>query len=130
MLIITFNENSYKNRKQFFSNPMIQFIWANHYLREQSQTVLQYLRRIKGQKDGYIKVSKLIHEIEGIEEQAGFKILPESIPRDAQEILPFEPNEELEYLSQNARYNKKYRSKVQDEILRLQTFATATNLNN
>ena len=47
MLIVTFNENSFINRQQFFTNPMIQFVWANHYLRDQPHVILQYLRHIR-----------------------------------------------------------------------------------
>ena len=116
MLICIFAENSAQNRLNFFSNPLVQFIWTNYFLKESADQIHDYLRRTKGYKHGHLKVSRFIEEIKGLERQSSFKILPDSIPRSVSQILPFEPKEELEYLTKNGHYNKKYRDKVKEEI--------------
>ena len=63
--------------------------------------IQDYLRWTKGFEHGHIKVSRFIQEIESIERKAQFKILSDSISRSADDILPLEPKEELEYLTKN-----------------------------
>ena len=63
-LVSVFRENCVKNRQDFFSEPIIQFLWTKVFLEENPDLVSNHLRRLKSEReDGDIAVAKFIKSI-------------------------------------------------------------------
>ena len=68
-LVSVFRENCVKNRQDFFSEPIIQFLWTRVFLEENPNLVSNHLRRLKSEReDGDIAVSKFIKSIKQLED--------------------------------------------------------------
>ena len=48
-----FGENSALIREQFFSNPLVKYLWVNHFMKEGSNIILTYLRSIRNDHGEY-----------------------------------------------------------------------------
>ena len=117
-LINIFTENNQRSRKDFFDDPMIQFLWSNVFIKENPDLVTSQLKSLKSEQDlGAIKVERFIISIQQLEEQHQIRFLP--LGANAEKIEQFAPEEEYQFLLKNGKYNKRNRMKINSEIRQL-----------
>ena len=99
-LVKAFGENSAKIRQKFFSEPLVKYLWINHFMKESPGTVLSYLRSMRSKEHGEHKLKKFLQNLEWMETACNYKIFPESFTSE-DSIMRFSQEEKEEYLIKN-----------------------------
>ena len=73
-----FRENSAAMRSQFFSHPLVRFLWTI-FSNESPSSLFEYMERLRNQQDGEARLQTVFDEIKRIEDSQPFVILPEGV---------------------------------------------------
>ena len=73
-----FNENNKKERKAFFSDQIIQFLWPKFYQKNEAQ-IIEYLQKFKETSMNPIKKQMFYKDVIDMEVATGCQIIPVSL---------------------------------------------------
>ena len=97
--VAVFRENSSKRRRDFFSDPLVKFLWQTVFMPANPYLVKDHLRRIKSEaSDGDVAVVRFLESVQQMERELDFKFVPDHIKLDYNEIAAFSKEEAYEYL--------------------------------
>ena len=112
-LVAVFRENCDKKRHDFFSEPIIQFLWTKVFMRVNPNLINIHLRRIKNDRDdGNIAVDKFIKSIQKLEDEMKIKFFSGESDLNSNELVMLTKEEEYKFLVQNGKYCKRLSSDV------------------
>lgn len=112
-LVAVFRENCDKKRHDFFSEPIIQFLWTKVFMKNNPDLINIHLRRIKNDReDGSIAVDKFIKSIQKLEDEMKIKFFSSGSDLNSEELAVLSKEEEYKFLLQNGKYCKRLSSDV------------------
>ena len=102
-----FKENNNCLRNTFFRDPFVKHLWGSIFVSECAEVSKQHLRKIRSQPNqGEVKFMRLFKHMLQLEEQFNLKMLP-ACARNPHNLKVFNKDEEIEYMVQNSKYNKR-----------------------
>ena len=119
-MITVFRENCRKSRKQFFSNPLVRYLWSEVFIKRNPEIIKVQLRRMRTDREkGEVAVRKFIDSMQEIQDTHKVVFLRQEDKLSSIEALTAE--EEYEYLLQNGKYLKRERHRVGSQLTKFQT---------
>ena len=105
-MMLTFRDNNSSSRIKLFEYALIRFLWERCYIRECHTVIVNYIRFIRSQDQGFKKYSRLMEEMAQIENIHSFNMIPTSAQLGVG-IDALTPNEFNKYKQENCVRNKK-----------------------
>ena len=119
LLLSTFRENCAKKREDFFSDPLVKYLWNNIFIQEQPEIFQSHLRWIlSDSKYGEIAIAKFVMCLRKLEACLA-KFTPDGSLVEINSIKKFEQAEMHDYLVKNGKFNKKNRTQIKNQIKNL-----------
>ena len=116
-----FHENNFRMRREFFSDPLIRYIWPNIFVKEDSDFIVTNVRWVRSKHlDGPWKANTFLKNMQQMELDCNVEILPDNDKLlNITEIMSKE--EEYHYLISHGKKNKRDQKNVRFQIGALET---------
>ena len=110
MLLSTFRENCAKKREDFFSDPLVRYLWNNIFMHEVPEVLSNHTRWIKSDpKYGDIAIQKFVICLKQLE-KCNIRFSHDGSSVDVNSIELFSQTEVHNYLVNNGKFNKRNRA--------------------